>query len=148
MHACWREYDECGWSLNGVCTDDDTCVCEPNEDCLPCAEQVCESWEVCGSHGRAGEFSTCHAPCSNAFIYDWDPEVGCTISLPENFPAQLFRWFYLEIDRIRFPRVDSCEQSNGYWIDERALTITVCGEACSSFESVGWLETGWAIPCE
>jgi hypothetical protein len=152
--ACWRscgsEYDQCA-NLVGYCSDEDTCVCEPDDECLPCAGQVCGPYEVCGGFGRPAEYGSCHLPCSHTFQFVWDPEVGCVITLPSDIHEDLFQFWLLEIDQSGFPRADTCDDprlANAWVLDTRAFTISLCPDACMAFEAAGQLDTGWGIACE
>lgn len=139
VQQCWAVVDECGWGLDGVCMAD-TCVCQPNADCLPCEGQVCASFEVCGSWGREGEFGTCHLPCSGSIDFVWAAAAGCTIELPAGFPIGIEPYMVVEIAGMTLPKREACgepEYLEAVMFDPPSLTVTLCEDACALFESEG-----------
>jgi hypothetical protein len=153
MQACQLEDDECGETLVGSCSEADVCVCESNSGCQPCLQANCSPYESCGDvHSIGGE---CVVDCYHELEYDWDPEVGCVLVLPADLPPLrsyfLEHWFVIiGSDRNAPPllRAETCVDLEGWVLDERAMTVTLCPNACPLFEAEGSLLTGWAVSCE
>jgi|GEM_PF-3162370 len=148
-YKCERYEDECGYPMHGHCAEDDTCECTRDPACLPCAEQQCEPYEQCGF--GTSEYGECLLDCYHEFVYSWERELACTIALPQDIPSWVLNSFFLEISGDWIPTTDACddpEYPDSWVLDQQAFTVTLCGGACTQFETVGELVTGWGFPCE
>jgi hypothetical protein len=140
-------YDECGHRFESYCAGD-TCICQPDRDCLPC-EGPCQEWESCNEGFTLdGE---CEGSCEYEFEFAWDDEVGCVIQLNPALPDIVLPVWYVEIDGVDIDGMVSegavCDAPESWVLDVEPKTLTLCPTACELFEAAGSLVAGWGLNC-